>query len=140
MKQCVRLDGVNEQYEKLVKTSVKMCVRLCETVCKTSVNEQCEKLVKTSVWRFVLFRSKNNNNNLSTYRIAAQACDQQTESQIMHLIAFFILFVTHTSINENKNFWWWIDIYFGNHYKYIFRYHVFRKGTFIIMIQNNRCK
>ena len=39
----------NEQCEKLVKTSLKMCVRLCETVCKTSVNEQCEKLVKTSV-------------------------------------------------------------------------------------------
>ena len=41
--------SANEQCEKLVKTSVKMCVRLCETVCKTSVNEQCEKLVKTSV-------------------------------------------------------------------------------------------
>ncbi len=41
--------SVNDQCEKLVKTSVKICVRLCETVCKASVNEQCEKLVKTSV-------------------------------------------------------------------------------------------
>ena len=72
---------------KKCKTSVKMCVRLCENVCKTSLNEQCEKLVKTSVWRFVLFRSNknnnnnrnnNNNNNFATYRIAAQACDQKS--------------------------------------------------------------
>ena len=81
---CKTCENVWDSVKKC-KTSVKMCVRLCENICKTSLNEQCEKLVKTSVWRFVLFRSNknnknknnNNNNNFATYRIAAQACDQK---------------------------------------------------------------